>query len=403
MIIEIILFFLLGCLLGVLAGLVPGLHPNTLLFIMFSLFWSIDYQFDLSIISFIVAMSVTNTVVNFIPSIFLGAPEPDSCLSVLPGHRMLLKGMGYQALLFTVVGGIGVMIITTIAFPFVLWFIPFIYSNIHPYIHLLLIGLVSLLLYFEKGTKRILSLFIFSFSGIAGFLVLTSLSSQYALFPSLTGLFGLSTIIMSIFHASCLPKQRMIIKKNVKWFRGSLAGWIAGMFVGILPGIGSAQAGVLASKFTKGNDKDFLVSLGGINTSNMVFTFISLHAIGKTRSGAAFTVSEIVGKISLGEVCFILLIALLSCFLSSLITLKLGKVAIRRIDKVNYKKLNKFVLSVLLLLIVVFSGIGGIVISLLCAVIGLISVKLGVKRMYLMGFLIIPTIIYFTKLSLSGV
>jgi len=172
------------------------------------------------------------------------------------------------------------------------------------------------------------------------------------------------------------------------------------MFVGVLPGIGSAQAGVIASRALRGKEHDFLLALGGINTSNIIFTFIALHAIGKTRSGAAWAVSEIIGRITLNEVYFILLVALLSCFIASLVTLKLGQSYLRAVERMNYRKLNAAVLLTLLSLVIAFSGIYGMIIAAVCTMLGLACTRMGVKRMYLMGFLMIPTMLHFSGMSM---
>ena len=142
---EIIVFFVFGTALGILAGLVPGLHPNTILMTLLSFFWLLEGYPTYYILTFVVSMAVSNTIVNFIPSIFVGAPDPGTCLSVLPGHRFLVRGEGHEALFLTVVGGVSVLVFTVLALPFLLWFIPFIYGIVHMYIHSLLVAVVLLL------------------------------------------------------------------------------------------------------------------------------------------------------------------------------------------------------------------------------------------------------------------
>ncbi len=399
MFLEILLFFALGIALGVLAGLVPGLHPNTMLVALLSFSFLLEGNPAYCTLALIVSLAVSNTIVNFIPSIFVGAPDPDTCLSVLPGHRLLAKGEGYNALFLTVVGGVSVMIFTVLALPFLLWFIPSVYGVLHSYIHWLLLLVFLTLLLRERGNKKLHALFFFLVSGAAGFMLMSALPSQEVLFPSLTGLFGLSIIITGMTHSVSLPKQKHRRVPGHKFIKGGVAGWLAGMFVGILPGIGSAQAGVLANTVLKGDEKDFLVALGGINTANIMFTFIALHTISKARSGAAAAVSEIALSIGTGELYFMTIIALLSCFTASLITLWLGKRSVSLLGKVSYKKLNTAVLVIIIMLLLAFSGISGLLIAVLCTVIGTACASMGIKRMYLMGFLMFPTILYFSGLA----
>ena len=92
MVLEFILPLLIGIVAGTLTGLAPGIHINLVsAILLFSLdkFQSIPL---ISIVVFIVSMSITHTFIDFIPSIFLGAPEEDNFLSILPGHQLFMEG-----------------------------------------------------------------------------------------------------------------------------------------------------------------------------------------------------------------------------------------------------------------------------------------------------------------------
>lgn len=399
MFLEILLFFAFGTVLGVVTGLIPGLHPNTMLVVILSFAWLLDGTSVYQSLALVSSMAVSNTIVNFIPSIFVGAPEPGTSLSVVPGHRFLLAGRGYEALFLTVTGGVSVMVLTVIAFPFLLWFIPFIYGMVHTYIHWLLLAMLALLLIQEKGAKKLHALAFFTIAGLAGFMLMSTIPSRLVLFPALAGLFGLSFIITSMAHSISLPTQKKRVPGEHSVIKGGVMGWLAGMFVGILPGIGSAQAGVLANTFLRGNDRDFLVALGGINTANIMFTFIALYTISKTRSGASAAISEIVGGIGLGELYFIAMIALLSCFVSAILTLWMGKKYMGFITGMDYRKMNAGVLILMLVLVMAFTGVTGIIVAALSTVIGVACAVTGIKRMYLMGFLMLPAMLYFSGLS----
>ena len=95
-IISIILALILGILVGIFTGLIPGLHINLVAMLLFLFSSKLESDLSLILASFIVAMSVTHIFLDFIPSIFLGAPTPQTALSILPGHRLLLKGKGYE-------------------------------------------------------------------------------------------------------------------------------------------------------------------------------------------------------------------------------------------------------------------------------------------------------------------
>jgi putative membrane protein len=119
MLIEIVLFLLLGILFGTLTGLIPGIHINLIGVLLVSasvsLFFSINPVY---FVIFISSMAITHTFIDFIPSIFLGCPDTDTELSVLPGHELLKKGQGYQAILLTCYGSLAaIFILILIAFP----------------------------------------------------------------------------------------------------------------------------------------------------------------------------------------------------------------------------------------------------------------------------------------------
>src|SRR5438445_2608412 len=100
---EIFLFIILGTVLGVLTGLIPGLHVNTLIPILVTLPFFTNSPELFSV--FLICLGVSQIFSSFIPSIFLGAPEEDTALSVLPGHRILLEGKGLEAIKLVALSG----------------------------------------------------------------------------------------------------------------------------------------------------------------------------------------------------------------------------------------------------------------------------------------------------------
>src|SRR3989344_7545032 len=119
MLIEIILFLCFGVLVGIFTGLIPGVHINMIgtLIASSSLFILAAIN-PIYLIVFIVSMSITHVFIDFIPSIFLGAPESGTELSVLPGHEMLKQGLGHQAVRLTAFGCLlGIFIFVLMIFP----------------------------------------------------------------------------------------------------------------------------------------------------------------------------------------------------------------------------------------------------------------------------------------------
>ena len=394
---DILAFMMLGIIVGFVTGLAPGIHPNTVFILVLSLTFLFSGLSIYAGLAFIVSLAVSNTFFDFIPSIFFGAPEEDSCLSVLPGHKMLIQGHGYEALFMTVMGGLGSIILTLLTLPILLYFIPIIYSHIHEFIHVILLTVVLWMIFTQK--KKMWSAAIFLMSGLFGFMILNSYPSEQMLFPSLTGMFGISTMLISFMTIAKIPEQRISGEVQCDWFKTSVVGWFAGLIVGLLPGIGSSQAGVIAAQIFKAKTKEFLTALGGINTSNIIFTFISLYAIGKTRSGAAWALSEIIDSITINDVLIIITIAATTAFISAIFTLKAGKIIAARMRSVNYRLSNLTIIAILFVLVFFFTGFVGCFICGISIALGLLCITSGARRTNLMGFLILPTIIYFAGLS----
>jgi len=152
---EVIMFILFGISLGFVTGLIPGLHPNTLFAMVFSAAFIFSGFPPQVVLVFIVSLAVSNTFFDFIPSILFGAPEEDSLLSVLPGHRMLLQGRGYEALFLATMGGLGVVTLTVLSIPFLFFALPLVYSMIRPVIHLILLSIVAWMVFTEKTIVRL--------------------------------------------------------------------------------------------------------------------------------------------------------------------------------------------------------------------------------------------------------
>jgi putative membrane protein len=275
----------IGILLGTFTGLIPGLHVNTVaLFIVagYSICIALvsmvpgsnDGQVPLLVALVVTSLSITHTFLDFIPSTFLGVPDPDTALSVLPAHEMLLKGNGYRAVHLSAIGsllalGIGCMI----CIPYMLLLGPPVYGYrfLETAILPILICLVTYMILSDPASVRgshllgrlpVLSIFLLA--GLLGLVVLPLPARSpigiptTMLFPLFSGLFGLSTLLISLNDAENTegfpeqtispPALRMQMVKN------AVPGTIAGSFVGFLPGVSSAHATLMAMLGTSEND-----------------------------------------------------------------------------------------------------------------------------------------------------
>lgn len=385
---EIIVSIFLGIFAGTFTGLIPGIHINlvgaTLVSFSFSLLSKINPLF---LMVFIVAMAITHTFLDFIPSIFLGCPDTDTELSILPGHELLKNGQGHVAILLANYGSIiAIFVILLISYPSI-YLIEKFYTAISPLIPLILILTSIILILLQKN--KLTAFFVFALTGILGLITL-NLNSQQILLPLLTGLFGASSIIISLKNKTTIPKQ--IITKTPFEFKPILGAIIAAPICSFLPGLGSGQAAIIGNTISRTDKKGFLSLLGATNTLVMGFSFIALYAIGKTRTGAALAIKDIIGQIDSSKLILILLVILTAGIISYFLTIKISKVISTNIHKISYKKIS--IGTIILLLIVNFLVAGpiGLFILTVSTLTGIYCINLGVKRTNMMGCLLIPTI-----------
>ncbi|MBL7059123.1 tripartite tricarboxylate transporter permease [Candidatus Pacearchaeota archaeon] len=392
MLIELIGFLLLGILMGIITGLIPGIHINLIGTILISLSATIFLTINpIFLVVFIVAMAITHTFLDFIPSIFLGCPDTDTELSVLPGHDLLKKGLAYEAISLTTYGSLSaVIILIIIAFPS-MFIISKIYDFILSVLPYLLIGISIILISLEK--KKYSALFVFLLTGFLGLSVL-NLNAQEPLLPLLTGLFGSSMLVQSIKNKTKIPPQ-IISKPKLKLMKPLLGAIIASPICSFLPGLGSGQAAIIGNTISKTGRKGFLVLIGATNTLVMGFSFISLYLISRTRTGAAVAISEIMGTVSLNLLILILICTLITGIISFFITINLAKILANKMNKVDYKKLSLTTLFILILIVYLVSNFLGLLIFLVSTFTGIYCISLNVKRTNMMGCLLIPTIIFY--------
>ncbi|MEK6977366.1 MAG: tripartite tricarboxylate transporter permease [Candidatus Hydrothermarchaeota archaeon] len=395
---QVLLAALVGILLGTITGLTPGLHVNTLVALMVA---SLPFLLGIlplyALVALIVAMAVTHTFVDYIPSILLGAPEEESVLSVLPGHRLLLQGRGYEAIRLTVIGGVGSVLLGITLLPLGVLVLPLIYSPTRRLLPLLLLTVLGFMVYTEGPGRRIMAFATMILSGVLGLLVLNGglIPPRDALFPTLTGLFGMSALLFSLSSVAKLPRQ-VLAYSDVEWGRGVATGTLGGITAGLLPGIGSSQSAFLVQNLLKGGgEREFLIALGGVNTADAMYALLALYLIDNPRSGSSVAVGRLLGDLGRWDLIFLVGVVLLTTLFAAYITLAIGRVMVRSIERLDYRALSLMVISILLLTIAVLTGTRGLLVALTATAIGSIPPLAGVRRSNCMAVLVIPTVLYF--------
>ncbi|PDH25960.1 MAG: hypothetical protein CND85_03780 [Marine Group II euryarchaeote MED-G33] len=98
--------FFIGVFLGCMTGLIPGFHVNNVALLALSMSpLAVNAGIPLSsVAAIIVSMGTVHTFLNYIPSALIGAPDGDTALALLPGHRMLISGHAAQGVAYSARG-----------------------------------------------------------------------------------------------------------------------------------------------------------------------------------------------------------------------------------------------------------------------------------------------------------
>src|SRR3989338_2324149 len=362
---EILIAITLGIIAGVLTGITPGVHVNLVSVILLSASpFLLQYTSVLSLAVFIVSMAITHSYMDMIPSTFLGVPDPDTVMCVLPGHQLLMEGKGYEAVKLTVIGSYFSLLIGICIVPLLIIIIPLVYDFIAAAIGWFILLVVLFMIFKEKTIqKKLWAFLIFSFSGLLGIIVLDFPNLSQPLLPLLSALFAAVT-----------------------------SGWLTSM----LPGLGSAQGAINSSTiFRNLGNYGYMILVGGIDTVNFLLSLVTLYTIERARNGAVIVIQSLIEHITLSQITMIMCAALIVGSISVFLCLGTTRIFARIIEWIPYSFLCWSVISIVMSLVAYFSGLSGLVVLFVSTVIGMIPVIVGVGRNHSMGCLLVPVMIFF--------
>jgi len=404
MFLEILALIVVGVLFGIVTGLTPGVHINLVSAILVTISpFLLKFLDPFSLVMFVIAMAITHSFLDFIPSVFLGVPEPETAVSVMPAHRMLLEGQGFEAVKLTAIGSLLAVICCIALMPLLIIVMPLLYGKISKFIGYILIIAVLFIIFREKTwDKKFWAFFVFSMAGILGVLALNFPSLNEPLFPLLSGMFGISMLVTSLQNNAVIPKQRttehIVVSKKLM-SASTASGTVAGALVGLLPGLGPAQATIIGSLFVGGIETigtvGYLMMQGSINVVNFVVSVATFFTIDKVRNGAVVAVQQIIGKISLSQMLMILAGTLLVAGIATFLTVKIVRIFSKIVEKLNYKLLSLSIIALIVVLCIVLSGFVGLLVLAVSTAIGIIPIVLGIEKNHSMGCILLPVIFYF--------
>ncbi len=427
---------LVGALLGCATGLLPGLHVNTLAVVLVATApaWDalavglgIEPTFaPFAVAALILAITVSHTFVNIVPATFLGAPDEQTALTILPAHKFLRQGRGFRAVQINAYGSFFALVASLLLFWPAKWLLvgPVdAWNHVREAMPWLLVLLAVFLVWREPAClgpeawprayrcalARLTALALFLATGLYG-LFGFRLSYQALvplppspLLPMLSGLFGAATLIEALAESTKIPHQFVRLGSDDLTRRGAAAslgcGVAAGAGMSLFPGLTNSTATAVATAMRRGTDAETLLSLGAVNTANAIFNLLVLYLFDRARSGSVVAIEALVplepwqGTMPVSLV-WMLFVALAAGTLSLAATLALGRWAARGIHAVPYRPLVWSVLVYLVAIVVLFSGWTGALVFAVGASLGSVPVRLGLQRSPLTGVLLVPVLGY---------
>lgn len=384
---DLLSIALIGVLTGVFTGLVPGIHPNTVIFGSLPLYLGTNFGI-MPYAAFISGLSVSHTFHDFLPAIYMQAPDANTALSTMPGAEKAANGKGPEAFHSTLLGGIISISIFILILPILFLHLKSIYTAVEPFMGFL-VGFFLLFLIFREESWAAVKTSILA--GSLGFITLNSnLGGNFILMPLFSGLFAIPGITTSLQDDYNLPDQQ--ISGNFTGLKGSFTGLASGLIAGIIPGVGAAASTSFLSPIMDDED-DFLAGMGGVNTTDIVTSLVALFTIGNARSGASVALQSLV-KPSRSEIFLLIGISIFCAGISALLALRTEKFFLWFVEKVNFQRVGKGIMIVIVGITVLLSGFFGLLALLTASSIGYYSLVKGCRGCC-MAVLLFPALIFF--------
>ena len=396
--IEILLGTLIGVILGTISGIIPGVHANTLAGVLLSLQVALMSFFSpLVLAGAMFAALITHTFVDSIPSTFLGIPDADTSLAVLPAHALCLEGNGEEAVRIAALGSACAMVIAVPLSIICFFLLPALQPYFDWWIGILLIATMGYMIVTSEVPGWALALF--CVSGILGVFSLryafiswhTLAGSSAILMPLLTGLFGISVLITA--SQGTMPEQhfRGIRMEERNIMKYSALGTVAGVAVGWLPGLSTASANSVLASFIgyEKNRRTYILATSAANTSNAFIGLAALFALSRMRNGVMVAISEL----PLPTMSELTVIGVLAACAAYGITVVLSRSA-SRLNGIDGRLLNHAVIAFIIILCIILTGPFGVLILILATALGLVPHLVNIPRVFCMGAIIVPVILY---------
>lgn len=402
---------LAGLAAGVLTGVLPGIHINMIAVMAASLVSASapgaalpDPVSLLAVSAFIIAMSISHVFHDFLPTIFLGVSESESALAVMPGHRLLLRGLGRKAIMLAAFGALSGVLAVIALTPLLIAAIKPVFAFASSYVWIVLIMTAAFQI-FRAGRTRAAAAnaFIFCLSGAFGLAVFNIPNLSQPLLPMFSGLFGLSSLVSGLLKRSSIPEQnskaeiRVAKKRQVAKYVA--VGVLSSSLMGLFPALGPAQAAMLGTAFLrKIRAEAYIFLLGVISSASMLFALLTLYAFEKARNGSIAVMGSILNttkEFPPHTLILLITVAFVTTALSCISTLLLSRLFATMMRKISYPLLSLLVIIFVITIVAAFSGPAGLLVMVDATAIGLTALLTKSSRQLLMGCLMVPVIGYY--------
>ncbi|MFB6242326.1 MAG: tripartite tricarboxylate transporter permease [Candidatus Nanosalina sp.] len=385
-----------GVLSGVVTGVIPGIHPNTVIFTSLPVYLESSISLPLYL-SFLTGMSISHTFHDFLPAIFLSAPDADAALSAISAPEMLAEGRGLEAFRYTVYGGIISVIAAAAASAPLYFLLDEIYSLISPFMeYILLFFLFYLVL---ESEKLVSAAVITAFAGTLGIISFKApVNQQFVLVPVFSGLFAVPAVFSMLGTDFQIPEQREPDVSFTSCFQGGLTGTLAGLMAGVFPGIGSAVSTSFLTPMMDRSRRNFLAAMGAVNTSDMIFSLLTLQLLGKARSGTSVALKAL-SMPTESQMLFLGVLTLVSTLVSAVFAARFSRIYGSSLRDVPLRPVFYGVLLIVASATVVLTGLTGLLVLAVSSLIGMAALE-SENRKVCMAVLIVPSILFFANIGI---
>ncbi len=365
-------------------------------------------------------------MLSVIPSIYLAAPDETSAFIVLPGQKWLLERRGYEAAILTGIGSLCGVIVLVLLSPFLTEVARTLRIILSPHFGWILatVTLFMLMSEWPKGGDRgptnwarfraawsqlAAGLLTFFLSGLLGLILMYRSFAPVPvafvnLLPAFIGLFAIPMVLTNLIMGTRVPLQHVggsIDVSPALLLRGTFAGSLGGLFAAFFPvvtgGIGSFLAGHATAQR---DERTFIISQG---TSKLVYyagglLLFFLPGLQLARGGLASMVSTIYTP-GTPQLYYTAVAALaVSGAVSFLLLIPYARFSVRFLARLDYRTVNLGTLIVIVALLLLTTGLSGLLIAIPATAIGLIPSFYGTRRMNCLGVLLLPI-----TLNMAGV